>query len=85
MHIIDIHVLLGQRKERYKGEYGLEALTCMTEHDQENNPDYLPEQLEKYEATHEFDALAVVRLQVDEDAIRRVLFPADTPVAATVA
>lgn len=70
-----LHVLFAQRKERYSGEYGLEALEIQTEYDAEDNPAYLPKALEKHQATQEFEALAVVDLDVNEAEIRKALQP----------
>ena len=79
-----VHVLFAQRKERYAGEYGLEALAVMTEHDYDGNPDYLGEQFEQHQATKEFTALAIVDLEVDEAAIRKILQPSGAVPAKVV-
>lgn len=80
-----IKVLMAQRKERYPGEYDLEALAVMTEADEDANPDYLPDTLESNRSTGEFDALSIVTLEVDRNAIMSILYPAAAPVPATVA
>lgn len=79
-----LFILIGQRKQRYEGESGLEALACMTQYDQDANSGYLQEQTNKYKVTHEFEALRVVTLDVDECAVRTVLFPANVPIPASV-
>lgn len=70
-----VYVLFGQRVQRYPGQYGLEALACMTEHDQEENHEYLPIELEKARAGREFESLAIVALDVREGEIRKILSP----------
>jgi hypothetical protein len=82
---MDLFVLVGQRKERHPGEYGLEALACMTEYDQDNNPEYLANAKRENEDTGEFEAIEIVCMKVDEPAVRAVLFPATKPIPVTVA
>ncbi len=77
-------ILIGQRKERYEGEYALEALAVIDELGDIDNPDYMREELAKQTASKEFDALAVVRLGASEDAIRAVLYPKAKTIPATV-
>lgn len=79
-----LHVLIGQRKQRYEGEYGLEALACMTEYDVDANGEYLPAEERKAVDGGEFEALRVVKLEVSEKEVRAVLFPENTPIHAAV-
>jgi hypothetical protein len=81
---MDLFVLMAQRKERYEGEHGLEALVVMSEADNESNPDYMIDMLNTNRSSGEFAAAAVVRLTVSEAAIRAVLFPESKAIAATV-
>jgi hypothetical protein len=81
---MELFVLIGQRRENYPGEYGMEALACATEYDMDGNPDYLPEEKEKYEASDEFEALAIATLNVDETALKAILFPEAKPIPAEV-
>ena len=79
-----VKVLMAQRKENYPGQYDLEALAVMSEADEDANPDYLPDTLESNRETGEFEALAIVTLEVDRKAITNILFPAADPVPAKV-
>lgn len=81
---MDLYVLIGQRKERYEGEYGMEALAAATEADRDGNPEYLGDCLQENRDSGEFDALAIVTLKVSGDAVRAVLYPNIEPVKATV-
>ncbi|WP_274644169.1 hypothetical protein [Pseudomonas serbica] len=82
---MNLYVLFGQRMcINYPGEYALEALSCASEADMDGNPDYIPEQKAKYEATKEFERLAVVTLNVKESDIRAIMFPENNAVPATV-
>lgn len=81
---MELLVLIGQRKQRYEGEYALEALAVMDDVGDSDNPDYMRDELAKYVKTAEFDALAVVRLDVSEKAIREVLYPAAKVLTAKV-
>ena len=81
---MDLYVLIGQRKERYEGEYGLEALAVATEADRDGNPEYLSDCLQENKSSDEFDALAIVTLKVSGDAVRAILYPNQEPVHAKV-
>lgn len=81
---MELLVLIGQRKQRYEGEYALEALAVIDDIGDSDNPDYMRDELTKHTKTAEFDALAVVRLDVNENAVRGVLYPAAKTLQATV-
>lgn len=80
-----ILILMGQRKEDYEGQYAPEALACMSEYDNSDNPDYLREQRDMHAKSGEFDALQVVTLNVDGRSILDALYPARKPIHAVVA
>ena len=79
-----LYVLYAQRKCRYPGEYGLEALACMSDNELSENPGYLDEQRDQYLKTDEFDKIEVIELNVSEADVRSILFPADKTVEASV-
>lgn len=79
-----LHVLYGQRKCRYPGEYALEALACMDDAGNSDNPGYLEGELAKYEASDEFERLRVLTLSVSEGAVLGALFPELQAIPATV-
>lgn len=77
-------VLYGQRKCTYPGEYALEALACMDEVGDSDNPDYLIGEHERHQASGEFDRLCIVPLSVSEKEIRAVLYPENRAIEAVV-
>lgn len=79
-----LHVLMGQRKESYPGEYGPEALAVIDEFGQSDNPDYMAGELAKYRATDEFEGIAVIDLEVSQSAILAILRPQPKPIAAAI-
>ncbi|HHQ2714248.1 TPA: hypothetical protein ACSPMB_000076 [Pseudomonas aeruginosa] len=79
-----LFVLFGQRKCDYPGQYALEALACMDEVGQSDNPDYLDSEHAKYQESQEFDRLSLIPLEVSEKDIRRIMYPEDQVVSATV-
>ena len=79
-----LHILMGQRKESYPGQYGPEALAVMDEHGQSDNPDYLAEEKAKHVHSGEFESLAVIDFKTSHEAIMAVLRPAQKPIAAVV-
>jgi hypothetical protein len=79
-----LYVLYGQRKCSYSGEYAPEALTCIDENGESDNPDYLVEQKAEYEASGEFDSLAVVEMDFDGQVVEDALAPKAAKVQAKV-
>jgi len=70
-----LHVLMGQRKCNYPGEYGPEALEVMGEYEFSDNPDWLEEKKVKYQGTDEFVSVVIVDVRVDGNQIARMLCP----------
>jgi hypothetical protein len=82
---MELYVLFAQQKGRYKGQFGLEALACQTEYEREDILEYLEDAKKDNIDTGEFEAVEIVKLDVDEDAIHKVLFPEmGPPIVATV-
>lgn len=84
MKLFVLFVLFGQRKCDYPGQYALDALACMDENGQSDNPDYLEGELGKYEQSGEFDRLSIVELAVNEKDVRSVLYPELKTIPAAV-
>ena len=61
---MDFLILVGQRKQRYEGEYLPEALEVIDANGNDENPDFLIDKRDEYERTEEFDSLAVVRVTI---------------------
>ena len=76
MSTLKIHVLLAQRQENYPGEYAPDALAVMSEAGQDENPEYLEKEKASADASAEFESTALIAIDVDRDAIMRVLRPA---------
>ena len=81
---MDLFVLVGQRKQRYEGEYLPEALAVIDDIGDSDNPEYMREQLQKQTESGDFDALTVLRLSVSEKAVKAALYPEPTVLQATV-
>ncbi|MFY0990896.1 hypothetical protein [Halomonas sp. C05BenzN] len=64
-----LHLLIGQRHQAYPGQYGIEDLGAMTEYDAESNPEYLRDREAEMRGSSEFDRLAWISAEVDEDAV----------------
>lgn len=79
-----LYVLYAQRKCRYPGEYGLEALACMSDNELSENPGYLLEQRDINLNSDQFDSVEIVELNVGEADVRGILFPAHKSVEASV-
>ena len=72
---MDFLILVGQRKQRYEGEYLPEALEVIDANGNDENPDFLIDKRDEYERTEEFDSLAAVRVRVSGAAITEALYP----------
>jgi len=72
-----IHVLFGQRKEAYEGEYGPEVLLAWDEFTADENPDGFHEAVQKAMKANEneMQAMILVDLQIDQSQIRSLLVP----------
>jgi hypothetical protein len=68
-----VHVLFGQRKCDYPGQYAPEALEVADENAYSDNPDFLNGKLKEHTATEEFSALVIVAINVDGGTIDRIL------------
>ena len=79
-----IHVIIGQRKCKYAGEYGIESIACMSEYEFGDNPDYLMGELDKARKSDEFASVEIIDLEVSEKELTAILFPANKAVAAAV-
>jgi len=79
-----LHVLFAQRKERYPGEYAPEALTCMTEHDADSNPEYLDAEKYGADSSGEFSSTAIVTLEFNSAELERILNPTASSIKATI-
>lgn len=66
---MQFYVLIAQRKESYPGEYALEDLGSATEHDADNNGEYMPDTEEKAHDSGDFDRLAWITVEMEEDAL----------------
>lgn len=72
---MNLCVLFGQRKERYPGQYAPEAIACIDEYGNGDNPDYMEEQREKAIGSGDFASVIVVTLRVDGEKIAEALRP----------
>ena len=75
-----IHVLFGQRKEGYEGQYGPEVLAACDEFTVDENPEGWEETEDRALADNmnEMMAMKVIDIEVDGDCIRKLLI--GTPV-----
>lgn len=73
-----LFVLMGQRKCDYPGQYAPEALAVMDEYGDDDNPDYLKEEKEKYEKSKEFTSLVIIAVDVNGAKIKALLNPTMT-------
>ena len=77
--------MIAQRKVDYPGQYGEEALACMSEYEYSENPDYLHDALAEHRNSGEFDAVELITLKVPDDEITRRLYPAREPIPVEIA
>ncbi len=78
-----LHVLMGQRKEDYPGQYAPEALAVIDEYGHSDNPDYMAEQKAQNLST-EFESIAVIDIDVSQSAILAILRPKPKALAGAI-
>jgi len=70
-----LHILFGQRKCSYDGEYAPEALDVADEYAMEDNPEWLPGKRVEYDKQGDFESVAVLIVKVPNGAIDGALSP----------
>ena len=73
------HILIGQRKCSYPGQYAPEALEVADEYTMDENPEWMGEKREEFGMTDEFDALTVMVVFVHDDFVTEALYPPKQP------
>ena len=70
---MDLHILFMQRKERFEGQFGPEALVCWDEYTRDENPDGFGEACDKAIQAHKGEAagFALLRVAVNGTEIRK--------------
>lgn len=81
---MNLHILMGQRKCTFLGEYAPEALAIMDENGYENNPGFLDDLLQEHGDSDEFASLAIIVVEVSDIAIERRLSPELPPINGKV-
>ena len=79
-----LHIIFGQRKCSYEGEYGPEALDVADEFTVEDNPDWLEKRLKEHRRDKSFESVAVLVVRVPGKAIDDALFPKKHEIDATL-
>lgn len=79
-----LHILMGQRKEAYPGEYAPEALAVIDENAHSDNPEYIAGEKAKYLGSDEFESLAVIDMEVSDASIMAILRPSAKTLRATI-
>lgn len=77
-----LHILFGQRKCNYPGQYAPELIAGIDEYGQNENPEYLEGEIMKAEISTEFTALAVIIISVPDSAITARLNPPEPEAVA---
>jgi len=76
---MDLHVLFMQRKERYEGEFGPEALVCWDEYTIHENPEGFEKEVDQQKDAFKNDAagFALVKISVDGEKVRSMCLDED--------
>lgn len=70
-----IHVIFGQRKCRFEGQFAPEALECADEWTMEDNPSYLAGKLAEHQKEDDWQSLTVIVIEIPVKAVLSRLFP----------
>ncbi len=80
-----LHIIFGQRKCRYAGEYAPEALDIADEYTMEENPDWLSGKLKEHRDSGDFASVEVLIVRVPDKAVDDALAPRAPEVDGSVA
>ena len=81
---MNILILMGQRKCLYPEQYAPEVLEAIDENGNDDNPDFLIDAERTYLESEEFDAVAIIAVEVSDSAIERRLSPKLPPIKGKV-
>lgn len=84
MEPIDLLVVIGQRKDSYPGENAPEALAVITEYGNDENPDYIQDELKRAKADPDMEAAAIFTITINRGEIDRVLRPQSKPLEGQI-
>lgn len=79
-----LHVIFGQRKCRYDGEYAPEALDVADEYTMDENPAWLEGRLKEHRKNDSFQSVDVLIVRVPRKAIDDALQPKTHEVDASL-
>jgi len=79
---MNILVLIGQRTVSYPGQYTPEALSVIDELGNDDNPDYMKEEYERYK--DDFDALKVITISINDGELDEELYPSSKILNASI-
>lgn len=69
------HIIIGQRKCSYPGQYAPEALDIADECTMDDNPMWIQERYEYHDKSSDFDSLKIMTLEVKDSDIEKILYP----------
>lgn len=79
-----LFVLFAQRKERYPGEYAPEALHCIDEYGNDDNPSFLLDAKADAIATGEFSTVEIIALDFNGAKVHSILNPTHEVIPASI-
>lgn len=77
---MDVYLIIGQRKNRYPGEYAPEVITAIDYPTLDEQPDIIQTNLKYWRKTDEFVSVEVIKVNISDDYVDRKLdiLPQDT-------
>jgi len=72
---MDLYIIFIQRKERYEGQYGVEAVEIADEYTYADNPDWLNHKLEVWQEAEDIIKAEIVTVKINETEVKEILFP----------
>jgi hypothetical protein len=79
-----LHIIFGQRKCNYPGEYAPEALDIADEYTMDVNPEFLEIKLLEHRKDESFQSVQVLIVKVADQAIDNLLMPKTPEVVGEV-
>ena len=69
------HIMIGQRKGNYDGEYAPEALEVMDDNAMGDNAQHMIDKFKEYTDSKEFTNIVTIQVQIPDEQIDDVLAP----------
>ena len=76
-------IVFAQRKESYEGEYAPEVIAGATEFENDENPDFIQDELKSAQNDDDYISAKIIEIEVSAEEIYDILCPNAAPIIPT--